>query len=244
MNARIKVALAAVSFTGLLAAAPTTVYVRDNSAVQGDTPWAFGSLVTGQTNLSNSSNVGFGAFALQFSENNANPWTSFITYCLDPDQSLRPFDTSYGVVTSTNYSPAGNYISQLWGLFYGQSIAANPVINGTSYTTAQASAAFQLALWELTRENGSPGNWDVNSGNFKVLHISDSNAATLANYMLAQLTATGTGPQLWMFTSGTRQDLVFLPPPGDDPVPEPSTLAMLSGGLLGLGLIRRRTRKV
>ena len=243
MTTPFKFGFAAAALAAALTAAPTTVNVRDNAAVQGDTPWAFGSLVTGQTNFSGSTTIGIGAFALQFSETNNNPWTNFLTYCLDPDQQLRPFDTAYNVVTSNNYSPAGNYISQLWGLFYGQSVASSPLINGVNYTTAQASAAFQLALWELTRENGAPGSWNVNSGNFKVTSISDNTAATLANYMLSQLTAQGSGPQLWMFTSSLRQDLVFQPPPGDD-VPEPSTLAMLSGGLLGLGLARRRTKSL
>lgn len=241
MTALFRTALAAAAFSGLLAAAP--VYVRDDAGVQGDSPWAFSSVISGQTNLSGSSNVGFGAFALQFSQTNGNPWTNFLTYCLDPDQSLRPFDTSYSVVTSNDYSPSGNYISQLWGLYYGQSVSANPLINGVNYTTAQASAAFQLALSELTRENGAPGGWDVNNGNFKIISISDATAASLANFMLAQLTANGSGPQLWMFTSPSRQDLVYLPPPGDQPTPEPSTLALFGGGLLGLGLIRRRARR-
>ena len=80
---------------------------------------------------------------------NLNPPAGVIAYCIDIFQTIQ-FGTPYNDYTATSLAADGVLtaarkaeIAQLFHGFYD-----------TSLTSAKNSAAFQLALWEVTFENG------------------------------------------------------------------------------------------
>lgn len=103
--------------------------------------------------------------------------------------------------------------------------------------------AFQLAVWEITHET-QPGPLSVSNGVFQFQFLSQTSTAAedqamadLANSYL-NAAAGYSGPDLYTVTKlthGNAQDLVAV-----SPVPEPTTYALMIGGLLVLGLRKRR----
>ena len=103
------------------------------------------------------------------------------------------------------------------------------------FSTADAAAAFQLAIWELVLD---PGDYDVSGGVFHVVAGSPAGITALAQSWIDDLGSSTTW-QNWTivrFTNETRQDYVT----GLYKVPEPATLALLAGGLLLLAWSQRR----
>jgi hypothetical protein len=107
-----------------------------------------------------------------------------------------------------------------------------------AFSTADAGAAFQLAVWELVFD---PGNRDLSAGTFHVTAGSSAAITALAQGWLDALDASTTWDRwsLYRFTNASKQDYVS----ATFRVPEPSTLALLAAGFAWVIVTRRRRPK-
>lgn len=156
---------------------------------------------------------------------------SFVSYCVDLFQWLPAFgtaDNSYSLVSGSSFF--GSRLDAVSRLFSGFSGATN---------TPLASAAFQLALWEVTYES-APGAYNLASGNarFTDANWGDGDAVMLAQSYLNNLGSQSNSFQVSVLQSAGRQDVVFA-----TPVPEPSTYALMIAGLMGVVFVARRKSK-
>lgn len=158
--------------------------------------------------------------------------TSFEAFCVELAQGHA--EHSEGFLNYSEQSFLGTQAVLLQGLF-------SSTYGGVDSDWKRG--AFQLAVWEITHETHS-GALDVSTGAFQFLEISSTSTATenqamidLANSYLTAASSYG-GPALYTLSRlvhPSAQDLVFA-----SPVPEPSTYALMMGGLIVLGLRKRR----
>lgn len=148
--------------------------------------------------------------------------TSFETYCVDLYQFLGSAN-DYTLVTGAAHYTAPH-------------AAANAAI-GKLYsfhnlvTNANAEAAFQLAIWEISYETS--GTYSLSTGTAQF--TSSAAVQALASNWLANLPAVSSF-DVSVLESPSKQDLVF----AAAAVPEPSTYALMAAGLLGVGFVARR----
>ena len=108
---------------------------------------------------------------------------------------------------------------------------------GLALTSAQNSAAFQIAIWDILFDNDANLSTYGGAGQFG---LSAGNATTIA---IAQgwVNALGSDSSqypLFQLTSPSHQD--FITPTAPGLVPEPSALSLLGAGLVALMLALRR----
>jgi hypothetical protein len=155
---------------------------------------------------------------------------SFKTYCLDLYEFFH-WNTSYTSYHLVNIDPGKAFDMGRLVTRYRAGV-----------DTSLESAAFQIALWEITYEN--TGGYDLMSGSFKET-AADGGVRTLAQSYLsdlgsfsavhvAKLESRGYYDSYRRWVPGQQDFLVTTP------VPEPSTYAMMFAGLLGIGLFARR----
>jgi len=158
---------------------------------------------------------------------------SFMTFCLDPHQIFAT--GTYNRVLaddhfqfSTINDTQTHLMQRLWfNAFSGSAL------------TASTAAAFQYAVWEIANDGGVI---DLASPASLTNRIAVTPATTLYTDAMALLTAAqavGGETPLYVLENATTQDLLLIIP--TNPVPEPSTWAMLLGCLGLMGFIGRRS---
>jgi hypothetical protein len=184
-------------------------------------------IVLGNPNVPRSISAQAGGFSVSL---NGGP--SFVTYCIDLYEyiSFGPTFTDYTLVTGAAHAFANASAAADIGKLYAENNAVN---------SAVAQAAFQIAIWEIAYETS--GTYSLGSGTAKFSGgtANTSGALGLASSWLGTL-ATTTNNAYAVSTLDSvgnpgHQDQVFAAP-----VPEPSTYALMAGGLLCMGAFARR----
>ena len=203
-------------------------------------PSALSFNLTDTSPVLNLGTVGAGGFNASFNANGALPPapTSFVSYCVDLGQYFS-FGSPFSV-TATNpasMSAIGGVRTSVLNRLYTQHFAAAD--------TRVESAAFQLAVWEILREDATTafGANALGAGSFRVTAATsnttlDSDAITMANTWLNTLTGLQGGYTLTVLASSTNQDQMMA-----TPIPEPETYMMLLAGLGLMGFVARRRQR-
>lgn len=155
----------------------------------------------------------------------ASNGTSFLAFCIDPFQYSSHSALSYSVYS--NLSSLGSNAGLVSNL-YSQSYAST---NGNNVN----SAAFQLALWDLAKDDGV-----LTSGAVHTTSSTDSTVLATAASMINNAKNSGPGSTQYSFslyTNGNKQDYLVA---SVSAVPEPATYAMLLAGLGLMGFTARR----
>ena len=155
------------------------------------------------------------------------PGSSFAAFCIDPSQYASVTASDYFL--ATGLSALGNSTKETW--------VSNLYSNNYSSSIGNATdaAAFQLALWDLAKDDGN-----LTTGNVRTTESTNSTVVGLANSMITGA-KSGAGAAQYSFslyTSTTAQDYVVAT--SVTAVPEPQTYAMLLSGICLLSFTARR----
>jgi hypothetical protein len=154
--------------------------------------------------------------------------TPIVFFCFQLNQYFN-FGTTYTDYTASNPSgPTFTLLSELFTEGFAQAL-----------DSTDNSAAFQLAVWEILYENGSPT--DLRDGSFRVLS-DNGNTPTVdaANYLLTHLPSTGLY-SITLLYSQAHQDFIFGTLSLRE-APEPSPLPLVGIGLAAMIFVTLRRR--
>ncbi len=154
-----------------------------------------------------------------------NSSSTINVFCIDPHRSMASGSVEFSVEECDNTN-----LKALFGQYHDL-ISGDPV----------KSQGFALAVWEIIYEDS--GSWDVTRGRgFRARHIS-RDAANFANDSLASLdTSFADGVELRVLNSGNSSYQRLLTQiQSAAPVPEPTTMALLTLG--GLVIASKRRNK-
>ena len=163
-----------------------------------------------------------------------NGGPSFTSYCVDLYETISfadPAYTNYNQVDGSVYFVAPHAAADA---DIGKLYSAGHVVNN-----AVTQAAFQIAIWEIAFETSGLYNLGNGTAMFSGGTAASSGALTLATTWLGSL-GTNTMDVKVLESLATQQvrghqDVVFA-----QPVPEPSTYALMAAGLLSIVFVSRR----
>lgn len=241
LNTLRRTGMAALLVTAAMAApapqaAASPIQVRD-----GDGGSVFSGNGVGSQNLTirvNGANqsVAAGAFALQYRLNPSDAWTNFLTYCLEPDETLGISGTKIyagtlvdDLAASSDYAARASSIARMYSTHFANSL-----------TSTTRSAAFQVALWELAFDSV------VNLAGNAFQLVGSTAVRDQAAYYLNSANWVPVGDAGVILRVGNQDLVVNLPSPSGAPVPapvpEPVGLTLFGLGLAALGVVQRRRR--
>ncbi|MDX1800835.1 MAG: PEP-CTERM sorting domain-containing protein [Marinobacter sp.] len=151
-------------------------------------------------------------------------------FCVQTNALLDTSNTrTYSLVSALDHFGNASLVDQIGRLYTGYH---------NDVTSADTSAAFQLALWELVDEDQQTNGLDLTGGQFTATSFNTARAT--ANGWLSSLSSITNGFNLFVLENDGSQDLLVFKPAPTVRVPEPGTLALMCLGLLVLGLRMRK----
>lgn len=154
--------------------------------------------------------------------------TTLQAFCVQTNALLDTHNTlTYNLVSALDHFGNTTLVDQIGRLYTGYS---------AEVTSADSSAAFQLALWELVDE--TTGTLGLENGSFTATSFNTARAT--ADAWLSSLSGITNGFNLFVLENESSQDLLVFKPAPTVRVPEPGTLALMCLGLLVLGLRMRK----
>ena len=152
---------------------------------------------------------------------------SFVSYCVDLGQYLS-FNTSYNA-----FQYAAGNAQTVFGSKYNDILKLfSSGYNANTNGSAQKSAGFQIALWEVVYEN--TGSYNVTDGGISFCQLGGARRGSRFSWGLGLVQRPE--PELAGANEvKKKQDVAFA-----TPVPEPSAYALMLGGLATVGVMTRR----
>ena len=179
-------------------------------------------------------NVGIGRLKLTGTEQPGGDPASFLTYCVDIFHTLT-VPATFGFAPIATLIPDATKQTRLLTLIGNADALIAAAANKT-----EATAAVQLATWEIVNENTA--SYSFSTGTFRSSGGNSDGARALAMTYLDGVTsgAWGTPPNgsLKLFYSPTSQSQILTA------VPEPATWAMMIAGFGLVGAVTRRRNRV
>jgi len=213
--------LALLISLGMISTQASAQFVRESTSIGTELNLAL------PVNPSSAGNYWSGLLNITPSLTENGPGSSFAAFCIDPSQFASPSASDY--LLSSGLSALGNSTKETWvSNLYSNSYAS-------SIGSTTDAAAFQLALWDLAKDDGN-----LSSGSVRSTGSTNTTVLGSANSMIAAA-KSGAGPAQYSFslyTSNTAQDYVVAT--SVTAVPEPETYAMLLSGMCLLGFTARR----
>jgi hypothetical protein len=241
-----KSSLLSATFAVALAAASLAAPRSAQAAAVTLTGWAFGgggsvaSQTSSASGLSSYSGAA-GGFAGSLAGTGAFDTTSFITYCIELEESFSFASTAmtgYSLVDGASYfaarrlanplRPEGAQVAERLGRLFTWVQA-----DATRVDTAAESTALQLAVWNIVYDS----DWSL--FNAEGRYSDSSSHAVLANIMMANAAFTPNQMQVYALTRSGKQDFLVT----TLRVPSPGTLALVGLGLAAAVALRRGVRR-
>lgn len=234
-----KLALSAIALIAAQSASASTLDIMYNGPAAGYRVVDIDS--TSVDVVGSGTSVYAGGF--EMSDSSANGLGDFVAWCLDLAAWLGTSGSHEYKTTETPFQNGG--ASLMSGGLARVASVFNANFGASITATADASAAFQLALWESVYDT----DMNITSGTFKATSTAQVEALATGYLNMAD---SYTGPETWKLTyleststNPRRQNLVtaeFIDQNEPEPVPLPATGLLLLAGLGGLAAARRRAK--
>ena len=180
-------------------------------------------------NPSSAGNYWSGLLNITPSQTQGGPGTSFAAFCFDPFQYANGGVSNYLVSSGLGSldQTKATWVNNLYSQNYAGAIG-----NATN------AAAFQLALWDLAKDDGN-----LTSGSVRITDLTNLNNHTVVDRANSMITGAKSGAgaaqySFSLYTSTTAQDYVVAS--SVTAVPEPQTYVMLLSGICLLSFTARR----
>ena len=220
------VSLAFLISLGMISTQASAQYVRETPSIGTE----LNLVLPVNWPSTNAGNYWSGLLKITPSQTQGGSGYSFDAFCIDPSQYASGSASDY--LFSLGLSALGNSSKETWVSNLYSNNYAGAIGNATD------AAAFQLALWDLAKDDGT-----LSSGSVRITDLTNSNNSTVVSRASSMITAAKSGAgsaqySFSLYTSASKQDFVVAS--SVTPVPEPQTYAMLLSGICLLGFTARR----